>query len=31
MSATLGSLLKELAPEWEIKVLKTRKCRGRKL
>ncbi len=23
MSATLGSLLKELAPEWEIKVFET--------
>lgn len=31
MSATLGSLLKELAPEWEIKVLKNSQVPGRKL
>ena len=30
MSATLGSLLKELAPEWEIKVLKNSQVPGKK-
>ena len=31
MSATLGSLLKELAPEWEIKVFENSQVPGRKL
>ena len=30
MSATLGSLLKELAPEWEIKVFENSQVPGKK-
>ncbi len=30
MSATLGSLLKELAPEWEIKVFEKLASAGKK-